>query len=373
VKRNSLMVLFALFAVLLFVACGNSDDVDGDIDGDDETITDGDTGESDDMDGDIEDFESDYSKDGDIDGDEEEVEAGEPFRFLVISDTHIRLPGRPDDGLYDNQGNIDNLEASVSRINDEFSEADFVAVTGDLVGCLYSEDPDDYGIGGENTAETFKSTMDDLTMPYHVTLGNHDYQKDYDSDIDEGITTDNIENIEAVWKKVLGIDPYYSIVHNGVRMIFLNANRGVHNGILCGGCTVEAFCTGSFDDAQIEWLEDELAEDESSIIFVHHPPVSDDPDAMFSMLTSFAIETEEAFYDVIESGSDKVIAIFAGHGHIWERDTMFDTIQVFETCSTGDTNGNGDNIHIVDVVPAEKSIVVSHGRDGESVYWGEWK
>lgn len=284
------------------------------------------------------------------------------FRFVVISDTHYRMPGNADDGHYDNQENIDNLRGIVERINNEYPDAVCVVVTGDLVGCLFSDNPDDYLVGNENPAEGFKAVMDTLLMPYYPVLGNHDYQKSYDPDIDEGIMTDDITKIEAVWSKVLGIDPYYSDVVGGVRFICLNSNRGPARTQVCDTCDVEAFCTGSFDDEQMDWLETQLAQPERCILFMHHPPMTDDPARLWAMLPTFYVQQGDRFYSIVEAHRDRIEAIFVGHGHLWTKDTLYDTIQVFETSSTGDTNGDTQSFHLVEVSPTRGLVEVVKGN-----------
>jgi 3',5'-cyclic AMP phosphodiesterase CpdA len=283
------------------------------------------------------------------------------FRFLVISDTHVRLPGNPDSIDYNVQENLDNLAYIINRINNEFSTADFVAVTGDLVGCLFSENPDDYGIGMDTTADRFKSMTDSLSVPLYSTLGNHDYQKSYDPVLHEGVTSDNRDAIEAVWEKVLGTEPYYSIVNKGVRMIFANSNRGDAYNDLCSSCTVEAGCTGSFDSEQIAWLRAELANPEPAIIFIHHPPETDNQMIIYFALPSFLIENSDEFYDVIDDNQDNILAVFVGHGHVWAYDTL-GRVKIYETGAIGDGNSSGNNVNIVEVNVANRKIRVTNGK-----------
>ncbi len=283
------------------------------------------------------------------------------FKFLVISDTHVRLPGNPDSTDYNAQRNLDNLDHIINRINADFSTADFVAVTGDMVGCLFSENPDDYGIGMDTTAERYKSMIDTLSIPVYSTLGNHDYQKSYDPFLHEGISSDNPGAIEAVWKKVLGTEPYYSIVNKGVRMIFANSNRGDAYADICSGCTAEAGCTGSLDTVQIVWLREELSNPEPAIIFVHHPPITDNQFIIYFALPSFLIEKNDEFYDVVKDNRENILAIFVGHGHVWAFDTL-DGVRVYETGSIGDGNSGGNNVNIVEVNVSNRKIRVTNGK-----------
>ncbi len=293
-----------------------------------------------------------------------------PFKFVVISDAHTRLPGNPDDVTYDNQKNIDNLAAAVESINTRHADASFVAVTGDLVGCLFSENPDDYGAGKANPAEKFKSLIDGLNMPYYAVLGNHDYQKTYDAEMEEGISTDNISAIEAVWNKVLGLKPYYSVVHEGVRLLFVNANRGDKRSVVCTGCNVEAFCAGSFDAEQIAWIERELANPEPVIMFLHHPLKTDNARAMFCFFKTFLVADGDPIYALLEGAKEKIMAVFAGHGHIWERDLLYGKIPAYETGSIGDGAGDARNMHVVNVDPIAKTINVKIGRE-DGYYWSD--
>ena len=288
-------------------------------------------------------------------------ENDDSFSFVVISDTHVRLPGKPDEVTYENQENIDNLEGVVARINAELPDAACVVITGDMVGCLYSDDTADYGIGEDNPAERFKSILDKLVLPYYPVLGNHDYQKGYDAVLEEGIMTEDIGRIEAVWKKVLGIDPYYADVIRGVRFIFLNSNRGPARFDVCETNEKEAYCTGSFDDEQLAWLESQLTQPERCLLFLHHPPLTDDPMHLWSMLTSFQVQASDRFYEIVENNRSKIEAIFCGHGHLWCTDTLYETIEVFETSATGDHNGDATSFHLVRVSPTRGLVEVVKG------------
>lgn len=281
-----------------------------------------------------------------------------PFRFIVLSDIHVRIPGNPDDEFYDNRMNLENIGQAVNIINSEYGSADFVAVIGDLVGCLFSEDLDEYLNGVSNPSEIFMEIMDGLVKPYYVALGNHDYQIGFDVTLGEGISTDNIGGIEAVWYKVLGIAPYYSFVHKGIHFIFLNSNRGPLRNQVCPGSLIERFCTGTFDEEQLSWLEKCLEKKEPAILFCHHPPITDSNKKLWALYSAYRIDPEDFFYDIVKQHTDTILAIFVGHGHFWQSDTLFGTIKVHETAALGDMLGKGDNISIVDIDPAARQVRV---------------
>lgn len=296
-------------------------------------------------------------------GDSHDGEAApEPFQFIVMSDVHVRLPGNPDDGFFANQRNLDNLQYAVNRINTWYPAVDFIAVTGDLVGCLFSDNPDDYLIGIPNPAEEFMQIMDGLVRPYYVAFGNHDYLKGFDPVLGEGIGTDDITLMEAVWEKVLGIAPYYAFIHKGVHMIFLNSNRGPQKDRICAGSRTEPFCTGSFDTEQLLWLETCLRNDAPAVIFCHHPLQTDSANIFWAFFSSYRIDPEDLFYDILSAHRDKILSVFVGHGHIWQSDTLYETISVHETGSVGDMLGSGDHFSIVTIDPDARRVTVTRNK-----------
>ena len=298
---------------------------------------------------------------------DEDEPAGTEFSFLVITDTHVRIPGAADDtGL--SQQNLDNFDQMVKRINREFSDAAFVAVTGDLVGCLFSDNADDYLIGQDNPAERFKAFAAALAMPCHPALGNHDYEKGFDSQLQEGVSSGEPARMEAVWRKVLGIEPYYSFLHAGVRFIVLNTNRGAARSVPCPLEHVETGCAGSFDDAQLEWLQNELLQPEPCVLFMHHPPITDhNGQAGWSPVgEGFQIVEQDRFYDVVLAFREKIKLIFVGHGHLWAHDTLYESIGVYETGSIGDYLGNKDNVRVVRVNAARDRYEVESGNPSAS-------
>jgi 3',5'-cyclic AMP phosphodiesterase CpdA len=298
------------------------------------------------------------------DNDAPQTDDRSPFEIVVVSDVHVRLPGNPDDGFYDNQANLANAMLTVDRINERHLDADFVAVTGDLVGCLFSEIPEDYLTGENNPAERFKYLFDHLMLPYHVALGNHDYHTGFDPGIREHIPATDFNAVELVWMTVLGIEPYYSFIHKGVHMIFLNSNRGTTRSLPCSGLETETLCMGSFDDKQMAWLEACLDRPEPAVIFCHHPPVetSASPDQPFwiSRLSEImVIDPADRFYDIIQRHKDRILVIFSGHWHLWREYALFDVIPVYQTGPVGDTLGSGENMITARIDPVRETIQVT--------------
>ena len=275
--------------------------------------------------------------------------------FIVLSDTHIRIPGAPDDRFYDNSQSVANLEYAVSYINSRYAEADFVIVTGDLVGGLFSADPALYGIGLDTPADRFKSIMDNLSMPYHVALGNHDYLVGMAGDTGEGIGASDrqLDMVEAVWKKLFNIPPYYAFDAEGIRFYMLNSVTGSRRSELCPLETVERMCRGSFSNGQIDWLENDLAQHGKAFFFFHHPVLVEgtSPSEWAFLGESYMVHRNDRIYDVLSRRAASILGVFTGHGHFSMNAILPGGTAVYETPSLGDMLSDPMHMNVVNVLP----------------------
>lgn len=82
------------------------------------------------------------------------------MKLVVLSDIHIDLP--LEDQKYPD--NLARLETAIERINTAYSDADLVVFAGDLVD--RGRFPAPY--------KALKETLESLSLPYALTLGNHD-------------------------------------------------------------------------------------------------------------------------------------------------------------------------------------------------------
>ena len=141
------------------------------------------------------------------------------FQFVQVSDTHI--------GKSSQQAtNLSNAVAQINTMNPAF-----VLFSGDLTDS-----------GSMEQYSFFKTTVSNLSMPYHCVPG--------DNDIIDG------EGDLQRYHEQLGND-YYAFDYQGFQFIGLNNN----------------FET-SLDQVQRLWLENELIKGEPAIIFAHRPLLS---------------------------------------------------------------------------------------------------
>jgi 3',5'-cyclic AMP phosphodiesterase CpdA len=153
------------------------------------------------------------------------------MKFVVLSDLHLGPPGAAVNGL----DPAVRLAAAVQAINRDHANADFVAIAGDLAD-----------LGEVAAYEVLRDTLTALTVPWHLTLGNHDRPEAFQS-----VLGTELSDPEARVSKVIDLDGY--------RVILLDTTTpGTHGGALC--------------DGRRNWLAARLDEvaDRPVIVVMHH-------------------------------------------------------------------------------------------------------
>ena len=87
------------------------------------------------------------------------------MKLIVLSDTHLMADGEDAHDL----GNHARLDAAIDRINTAYSDADLVVLAGDLVD--RGRFPQSY--------KDLKTALGRLSVPWAVTLGNHDHRENF--------------------------------------------------------------------------------------------------------------------------------------------------------------------------------------------------
>jgi len=235
------------------------------------------------------------------------------FKFMVLSDTHI-------DGGGAKAGQIDkvrHLQEMVGKINaGEYPGVEFVIITGDLTSVLFGDSDD-------NRLTKACDILKKLTVPYYPAMGNHDHRMDGSVDSNGAFTQQQIDEAEGIWKQYTGFDLDYSFTRHGWKMIVLNSMHGKASNT-------------NFDQAQMAWLEAELAGKEPTVLFFHFPLATDAMLKLWGIPGSYEfIEKNDsaALYRILDGHKDHIKGIFVGHGHIWEQDVLYKTIKVWETAS----------------------------------------
>lgn len=194
-----------------------------------------------------------------------ELQAEVKLRFVVASDGHYGQAKTLFDEFFA------TITSQINRFHEQ-SPLDFCVINGDIVH-------DD-----KNLMPTAKQKIDQLTMPYYVTRGNHDK-----------VTP---EYWESIWKTPLNHDVVVK-----------------KNAILLGDTSNEK---GEYLSPDLKWLETKLEEHKKlrhTFIFLHIPQAK---------WTANAIDTP-AFFELLKKYPN-VKAVFHGHEHDQDGVKMKDNI-----------------------------------------------
>jgi 3',5'-cyclic AMP phosphodiesterase CpdA len=153
-----------------------------------------------------------------------------------ITDLHVGVAGFLAYGRYDTSASLSRCVAHLLR---QRPAPELVLATGDLVDA-----------GSEDEYRRLRALLAPLTMPLYVIPGNHD-----DRDALRRVFRDHTYLGSA------GEPARYCVAGHPVRLIGLDT-------------TVAGETGGALDEAQIEWLEAQLAASprEPALVFMHHPP-----------------------------------------------------------------------------------------------------
>lgn len=193
------------------------------------------------------------------------------LKIIVLSDLHLLAEGQLSLGL----DTAERLRTGVAAINARHADADFCVIAGDLAD-----------LGEKVAYERLADILSDLTIPVHITIGNHDDR--------------------ATFLQVFGADHASEtgfvdkvIDAKGYRIILLDSaiELGRHDGRL--------------EPAQLDWLQARLteAEDRPVIVILHHHA-----NPLHTEVDEIILENGPAFVDTLNTHPD-VRQVIAGHVH----------------------------------------------------------
>lgn len=198
----------------------------------------------------------------------------QPIYLVHLTDIHISAPGRtPLFGLR----TAEKFETVIRDIAALELKPACIVISGDLT---HDGDTEDY----RYLRELLQGAEQELGIPIHVALGNHDRRRPFREGYLGELPTDE--------------SYYYSFMVQGLRIVMLNTQA-------------EDTHAGRLDERQLEWLKTLLAEPapEGTIIVHHHPAVKTPTDLMDDHLLENPVDLFEAV-----AGRD-VIGMLSGHIH----------------------------------------------------------
>jgi len=248
------------------------------------------------------------------------------FSAIILADTHISS----------DEVKTDRLKQLVDRVNSsEYPTAKCLIIVGDVVAAVYGDCLPNGPDKSDDRLQRTVEILNELTIPYYLVMGNHDYKICRSRDSDTYFPREEILDLEKVWAQHTGFEPYYAFALNGWKFIILNSFRGRH-------------LNRHFDDEQLEWFESQLALSMPTVVLFHHPLRTDHFRLWCGPRGMVTPEKEPRLYSLLRSHKQEIKAIFVGHGHMWVSDTLFKKIKVYEPHGFGDgTNPSIDNLYVV--------------------------
>ena len=163
-----------------------------------------------------------------------------PFKFALITDTHI---GNPNNDM--------DLQRTVDDINQNMPEIEFVIVSGDVTE-----------FGSDEELTIAKNTLDKLNVPTYVIPGNHD------SNWSESGTNSFLT--------IFGTETF-GFEHNGYKFFGLPSGPNMRMG------------PGQIPREGITWLNEQLeqTDKETPIVFVNHYPMDNSLNNWFEVMDAF--------------------------------------------------------------------------------------
>lgn len=186
-----------------------------------------------------------------------------------LSDPHLRLGPRGGEPSA-------LLHRALGRVLSLHPVPDCVLITGDVVDN-----------GKQEEYEAFLAVAEGYPVPIHLVAGNHDDAK-------------TMASVFGGTGYLGGSDgTRYTVDHADARIIVLDS-------------AVPGSMSGHLGEAQLEWLDEVLAErpEVPALVCLHHPPV----DVGIAFLDSIKLDNPEALRAVL-AGHPHVRRILAGHVH----------------------------------------------------------
>ncbi len=225
------------------------------------------------------------------------VEA-DTFHVGVIADTHIidefynGPEGNPEDteSIFKTE---ERLRAATAALNGLAPTLDLVFLVGDYFHDYPSPDLEFY-FTHTTRVDRAKALTDGFRAPVHVGFGNHDY----------AVPKVSRELTHELFRRKLGLPPYYAIEHRGWKFIhvnnFLGATWQVGHERFDRG-------QGSLGEEQLLWLDAQLSERKPSFVFVHYP-----------LRAIVPVEYADlGLHTLLQRHASTVQRVISGHWHRW--------------------------------------------------------
>lgn len=220
------------------------------------------------------------------------------FRFAVIADTHVidDFYRGPENSPLDSESILKTRERLTS-VRDHLNALQPAVERVFIVGDYFHDYPSidlDFFEKNRTRIDIAKEIASGFRMPVHPGFGNHDY----------AVPRMPREHSHDLFRRKLGVAPYYSVEHKGWKFVHLNNFLGA---TWTPGHEKYNKSSGSLGLEQLEWFENELSQRKPTFVFVHYP-------------LSLIAPMEKADYGLLpllKKHRETVQRVISGHWHRW--------------------------------------------------------
>lgn len=199
------------------------------------------------------------------------------LKFLVFSDLHLVDTDETSLGLDTHR----RFGAGVDWANAHHADADFCVLAGDLADLGFK--------GATEPYQRLKDQVERLTMPCHITIGNHDNRDAFVSCFGDAMRAET-----GCIDTVVDAKGYRTILLDSV--VEDEGGDHTHGGALSG--------------AQLDWLKARLDEHPGPVnVILHHHA-----NPLHTMVDRIRLAEPEAFVEVLKAHGD-IRQVIAGHVH----------------------------------------------------------
>ncbi len=199
------------------------------------------------------------------------------LKFIVLSDLHLVEENQTSHGL----DTYARLEQGIAAINTRHNDADFCVLAGDLTDLGFQDAVTPY--------HRLKELVEQLTIPCHITIGNHDKRETYVSIFGEGELAET-----GYVDKVIDA--------KGYRIILLDSVLGPN--------VEEYHHGGTLAEVQLDWLKARLGEHAGPVIVVLHHHAN----PLHTAVDRIILDNGLAFVEALKTHND-IRQVIAGHVH----------------------------------------------------------
>ena len=249
--------------------------------------------------------------------------AFDKVKFVAISDPHISIPQQKGvtDGFKLGLKTVMLTENAIAEIN-KIPDLKFVLVAGDL-----TQDAEPWNI------DELRRILDQLKVPYFVTLGNHDLSLVPHEKKDQPVSLSKYTVAGAFIGKSGGMVPgmtYYS--HEVAKDLILITFDTSRAQVFVPEAGLNDF-GGRIDAGQLRWLEATLRKNQKKtlIVLTHHSavPWCEGDKTNYNSWRWFWLDNAEEVRGLLKKYGVKLV--FSGHRHISTRYQHVDDIYHFIT------------------------------------------